>query len=273
MKKISTSICLGLGDNIIARIIFDTIKHQYSEIRISHDQAVINLYKKGDVGYLAFLNNIGRLLFTEPPYIFDKVPHTPIHTMNAIKSFSPIAKPNLQYLLCKGIPFNIDCEYIIITSKIRMIPKNKFLPASIDLWRALKKLSDKYKIVIMGERNLDESAAYRQDLPANIAYSIYDQVISNLPLNRVVDLTVPSLGLIAPDLVKIQQDGLIMQGSKAIITLGDGGNLWHAAATGNKIIGYRDDNDHNADLLLNPNFTHVKMHKVWKEFIKEVERI
>ena len=273
MKKISTSICLGLGDNIIARIIFDTVKHQYSEIRISHDQAVINLYKKGDAGYLKFLNNIGTLLFTEYPYVFDKVPHQAIHTFNTIRNFSPIAKPNLQHILCKGAPFSVDSEYIIITTKIRMISKNKFLPLSIDLWRVLKQLSNKYKIVIMGEKSLDESIAYRQDLPENVAYSIYDQIISNLSSDRVVDLTIPSLGLIAPDLVKIQQDGLIIQGAKAIITLGDGGNLWHAIATGNKIIGYRDDQDHNADLILQPNFTHVKMHKIWKDFIKEVERI
>ncbi|HEY5267656.1 MAG TPA: hypothetical protein VII94_00800 [Candidatus Saccharimonadales bacterium] len=271
MKKASASICLGLGDNIIARIIFDTVKHQYSEIRISHDQNVINHYKKGDVKYLQFLQDMGNLLFTEPPYFFDHNAYSPIHTMNTIQNFSPIAKPNLQHLLCKGIPLETNEEYIVITTKIRMIPKNKFLPLSIKLWRILNILSDKYKIIIMGERELKESPQYRGDLPENSTYSIYDQIISNLSADRIVDLTIPALGIVAPNLVKIQQDGLIMKHAKAVIALGDGGNLWHAVATGNKIIAYRDDNDQSADLLLNPNFMHVKMHKIWSEFIQELE--
>lgn len=271
MKKVSTSICLGLGDNIIARIIFDTVKHQYNEIRISHDQSVINHYKRGDAKYIQFLNDIGNLLFTEPPYFLDHNKYPPIHTLNTIKNFSPIAKPNLQHLLCKGTPLEINEEYIVITTKIRMIPKNQFLPLSIKLWKALNTLSNKYKIVIMGEKELNESAAYIGDLSENLVYSIYEQIIANVPEDCIIDLTVPSLGLIAPQLNKIQQDGLIMKNAKFVIALGNGGNLWHAVATGNKIIAYRDDPDNAADAILNPNFTHVKMHKNWLEFIKELE--
>ena len=273
MKKISTSICLGLGDNIIARMIFDTVKHQYDQIRISHDKGVMNHYKKGDIAYATFLNEIGSLLFTEPPYFFDSNSYPPIHTLNTIKNFSPIAKPNLQNLLCKGTIFDIGSEYICITTKIRMISKRKFLPLSISLWRTLRELSSKYKIVVMGERELEESAAYKNDLPDDIVYTIYNHIVSNISSDRIVDLTIPSLGLVAPTLVKIQQDGLILKGAKAVITLGDGGNLWHAIATGDKIIGYRDDNDHAADAILHPNFTHVKMCKDWGLFIKELKAL
>lgn len=273
MKIIATSICLGLGDNIIARMIFDTVKHQYSAIRISHDQNIFNIYKNGDTGYAKFLDDIGNLLFTEAPYIFDKTLHQSIHTLNTIREFSPIAKPNLQHILCKGIPLDINEEYIIITTKIRMIPRNKFLPLSISLWQTIRQLSTKYKIVIMGEKELNESAQYYRDLPQNLVYSIYDQIVSNLPSDRIIDLTIPSLGLIAPELIKIQQDGMIMKNAKTIITFGDGGNLWHAIATGNKIIGYRDDDDYNADLILHPNFTHVQMCKNWDQFISHLGAI
>ena len=96
-----------------------------------------------------------------------------------------------------------------------------------------------------------------------------------MPQNRIIDLSIPILGKPAPNLTKIQQDGLIMQNAKTTITLGDGGNLWLAAATGN-VIGYRDDDDSSADLILNPNFTHVKMFKrpsQWPLFIKELDNL
>ena len=274
MKQISTSICIGLGDNIIARMIFDTVKHEYDEIKISHDAGVIREYKNGDAAYMAFLQEIGNLLFTEPPFSFSTQQYKPIITLNTIQNFSPIVKPNLQYLLCKGSPLNIDEEYICITTKVRMIPKKLFLPLSPLLWKVLKRLSNKYKIVIMGERSLNEGIAYRRALPENVVYGIYDQIMVNLPAHRIIDLTVPSLGIVAPNLVKIQQDGLIMKNAKCVIALGDGGNLWHAVATADKVLNYRDDADIPADLILYPNFTHVKsFNRNWNGFTSELEKL
>jgi hypothetical protein len=272
MKQIATSICPGLGDNLIARMIFDTVKLQYDQIRISHDQNIVRDYKENDPGHLSFLKDFGNLLFTEQPFYFDVKQYPAIHTFDTIKRFSPIAKPNLQHLLCKGIPLNTDTEYVCITTKVRMIPKKKFLPISIQLWEALNRLTNKYKLVIMGERELEEFARYRKDLPDHIVYSIYNQIIANVPAERVIDLTVPTLGRVATTLTHLQQDSLIMKNSKFTICLGDGGNLWHAIASANKIIAYRDDDDHNADLILHPNFTHVNMNKNWNIFIEELKR-
>jgi hypothetical protein len=272
MKQISTSICLGLGDNIVARIIFDTVKHEYNLIKISHDKNVIRHHKNGDSAYLKFLDDIGTLLFTEPPYIFDHNAYQAIHTLNTVKSLSvPVTKPKLQHLLCKGTPISIDEEYVVITTKIRAISRKKILPMLIKLWKVLQKLSTKYKIVILGEREVEKNVEYGHFM--DLAYGIYDQIITNLPTDRVIDLTIPALGVTAPTLPQIQQDGLIMQRAKFIITLGLGGNVWLAATAGNKVIGYRNetDNDYAADIILNPNFTSAKIFKNWDEFIKTLE--
>jgi hypothetical protein len=272
MKKIATSICLGLGDNIVARMVFDTIKHEYDSIKITHDKNVMVSYKRNDHPYVKFLGDVGRLLFTEPPYSFDmNGNYPPIHTYNTISSIPVNARcKHLQHLLCHGIPLDINEEYIVITTKIRSIPRKKFFPVSIQLWRVLQQVSKKYKIVVMGEREVERNVEYTN--MNDWVYGIYDQIISNIPADRIVDLTVPALGITAPEVTKIQQDGLIMQKAKLVITLGLGGNVWLAVATSSRIIGYRsdEDRDSSADLLLS-HFDHVRVYKNWKEFINKLK--
>lgn len=273
MKKVSTSICLGLGDNIVARIIFDMIKHEYDEIRISHDKEIMRVYKGEDPAYSSFLQSIGTLLFTEYPYYFDNGSYTPINTLNTVKSVPTIIKPNLQPLLCRGKSLNLGEEYIVITTKIRGIQKHKFLLESIKLWKALSQLSSKYKIVILGEREVEKTFEYKR-LP-DLVYGIYEQIIANISTNRIIDLTIPSLGNTPPNISKIQQDGLIMQQAKCVITFGLGGNVWLAAVTSNQLVGLRDiaDHDEAADLILNTKFSSVRVFKDWTQFIQALIEI
>lgn len=272
MKEISTSICLGLGDNIVARIIFDTVKQEYSAIRISHDQNIMRIYNRGDIGYRTFLRDIGRLFFTEPPFIFSETTtYQPIHTFNTIQNLPnrPVSH-NLQHLLCRGTPLDLGEEYIVISTKIRGISKKKFLPLSAQLWRTLQNVSQKYKIVVVGEREVERNMEYTQ-LSTDNVYEIYSHIMANIPSDRVVDLTVPALGNTAPTLVKIQQDGLIMQQAKCVITFGLGGNVWLAIATSNRVIGFRavEDNDGSADMLLS-KITNTQIVKDWNHFVSMV---
>lgn len=274
MKRIATSICLGLGDNIVARIIFDTVKHEYEEIKISHDKAVQRHFKNGDLAYDRFLKEIGNLLFTEPPYRFDSGTYPPIHTLNTVSSLPvAITKPNLIPHLCRGTPLDLGEEYIVVTTKIRGISKKQFIQQSFQLWKALNHLSKKYKIVILGEREVERSLEYSN--LTDMVYEIYSHIVANIPPDRVVDLTVPALGNTAPSLLKIQQDGLIMQQAKAVLAFGLGGNVWLAAVTSTQLFSYRDplDRDHAANLIMNPRFSSIKPFKDWNAFIQELERL
>lgn len=275
MKEISTSICLGLGDNIVARIIFGTIKQDYSIIKISHDQRIMRIYNRGDAAYRAFLKDIGHLLFTEPPFNFSEIAdYTPIHTLNTIQNLpnKPVSH-NLQHLLCKGTPLNLGEEYIVISTKIRGISKKKFLPLSVQLWRTLQNVSQRYKIVVVGEREVEKNMEYTQ-LSTDTVYEIYGHIMANIPSERIVDLTVPALGNTAPTLAKIQQDGLIMKQAKCVITFGLGGNVWLAIATSNRVIGFRamEDNDQSADMLLS-RITNTQIVKEWNHFVSMVDAL
>jgi len=267
MKQISTSICLGLGDNIIARMIFDSVKHEYDQIRISHDKNIFKVYRNNDPAYGKFINDIGNLLFTEPPYYFDQVSYTPIHTFNTTKNIFIPYQPNIQYLLCKGFSLNIKDEYIVVSTKVRGIKRRNFFPVINDLLIAIRILAQKYTIVIMGERDVEKSG--ENVVNSDFIYGIYDQLISAIPSERAVDLTVPALGIVAPDLSRIQQDAFIMQEAKFVITLGIGGNTWLAATSSNRVVGFRDaeDNDLSADILMSPKFSSLTIFKRWNEFI------
>src|SRR5208283_5410839 len=133
-------------------------------------------------------------------------------------------KPELGHLLCKGQSLSIG-DYIVITTKVRTVPKSMFYPLSIQLWATLQKLSEKYKFVILGEREVEARKEYIKYYENNTIFGIYDQIISNIPNDRIVDLTIPSLGNTPSNLKQIQQDCLIMKEAKFVITIGNGGNL------------------------------------------------
>lgn len=226
-------------------------------------------YRNNDPSYGKFLHELGVLLFTSPPFHFDHGDYPPIQTERVIRDLRIVpARTDIDRLLCQGISLNLGEPYIVITTKIRVLSKKNFLTKSPDLWRALRKLSEKYKIVILGEQEVEISKEYQNH--KNEIWSIYEQIVANLPADRVVDLTVPALGITSPTLRKVQQDCLIMKQAKFTITFGIGGNLWLAVASGN-CIGYRTDGDYVTDLLVNPEYPGVFLTRDWKQFISKLE--
>lgn len=250
MKKLEFLIAAGLGDNIILRMALDTVKHNYDEIRIAHNKGIVKDYRNDDPKYFKFLDELGALLFSEPPYIFDHGDYPVIQTYYTYSDLSIIIKnPKLEYLLAKGNSLNLNQEYIVITTKIRTLPKNVFNDISKNFWVILNDLSKKYKIVILGEKEIEGN--HPDDW-----FSIYNEIISNLPNDKILDLTVPALGVTAPELHKVQQDCLIMKEAKFVIANGIGGNVWMAAAVANTI-GFRSDEEPIINIVVNPQFENI----------------
>ena len=247
MKQVSLKIATGLGDALVIRIYFDTVKHEYDQINISHITRLVNEYRNASPQYFKFLNDIGNLLFTEPPYTYSDNNYPIIHTLNVMTGLHtpPKTPTQLSNLLCRGNSLNIGEKYVVITTKIRGITKKAFYPKSIKLWKILRELSQKYKIVILGERIVEKNREYT--INSSFIFGIYDQIIANIPPDRILDLTIPALGIEAPNVSQIQQDCLIHKEAEFCITYGLGGSLWMALASANKIIGYRDDQDKVTD--------------------------
>jgi hypothetical protein len=275
MKTLDIAIAIGIGDILSIRVFFDSIAPQFDQIKVCLNPQIIQTYRN-DPKYVQFITEWAKLILSDLPYVFDNGPYTPFgverfhNMMNQYKMIPK--KPNLDHVLCKGIPLEISEPYIVITTKIRGIDKRSFYKKSIDLWRVLKRLSAKYIIVVMGEREVEKQFEYIH--LSKIIYGIYDQIISNIPSNRVIDLTVPALGITIPNIDHIKQDCLIMKNAKFVIAMGIGGNFNLSICVANTV-GYRESADPHTNALVeaynNSQFSNLFLTQNWKEFISKLE--
>ena len=98
----------------------------------------------------------------EHPYVLDRNGKFKMYDMGSmwrVFGLTP-TKVELGHLLCAGEPLNLGEEYVVITTKVRHVNKAIFLPKSIQLWKVLKEISKKYKIVILGERVVEMRREY-----------------------------------------------------------------------------------------------------------------
>jgi hypothetical protein len=188
------------------------------------------------------LSDIGKLFFSEKPYVLAE---SSPRFMGSIERLTPRInvrpqKAEMAHLLCKGESLKIQKEYIVITTKVREMYRSSFDAIAPQFWQVMRLLSNKYMVVVLGEKKVDMTKEYERMHFKPL--SIYDDIIANLPSDALVDLTVPMLGGTVSDLSKIQQDCLIMKEAKFVVNFGVGGNFCLATSTANMAIVYRTDN-------------------------------
>lgn len=169
MSIISCNIPTSLGDLITIKAHLDSVKHNYSQINLTFHTALWNgalhtnvpEWQQNKILWEKYLKDIGQLFFSESPYKLNAGQYPFRVTEQLIKDFNlPATKPELGHLLCRGRSLNLEGEYIVITTKVRDVIKKNFMPESIKLWKVLKDLSNKYKIVILGEREVEMRKEY-----------------------------------------------------------------------------------------------------------------
>lgn len=270
MNNIEMTVPVGLGDLIYIKSSFDAIKSRYSQIKIHLNRNLIGSTGR-NLEYNTFLDEIGQLFFSEAPYILSDE-QLPYH--EGIRLYSDFGinpqKPELKHLLCKGTSLDLGCDYIVMTTKLRYLDREHFSIISHQLWDAIRGLSNKYKIVVLGEREIEMNAEYNVHTSKSI-YSIYDDIKKNIPADNLVDLTFPALGISSPVLSRIQQDCLIMSEAKFVITFGVGGNFCMATAVANAI-GYRTDCEPIADHVFRMEYPNAIITKEWNKFLNEIEK-
>lgn len=270
MNILKINIPIGIGDILYAKGMLDAVKHNYNEIHIKFHREIINSYKMSQ-DYNVFLDELGRLLFSEPPYILTDEPGIPFYGIMELchdKGISPI-KPNLKHILCYGEPLQLDSEYIVIATKARYMPKKHIDPLAMSMWQMVSKLAQKYHIVIVGERELQMNIGY-QEIGKDHVYSFYNSIMENVPNDRIIDCSIPVFGKNCPSLTKLKQDCLIMSQSKFTMTLGVGGGLSIASCV-SKVIGYRRDSDSIADHVFSHESQDAIITKDWNRFLMALE--
>lgn len=265
------AIPTSLGEVINIKFHLDLIKDNYDQILLSFNKRVLievlNLKEGEDFlinNWNTLLQDLGKLFFSSSPYVLQD--SSTIGEAGSIEAITarygiPPHKANLSNLLCKGNSLNIG-EYIVITTKVREVPKNNFVPLIDNFMNTINTLSNKYKIVILGEREVEVRTEYNMEK----VFCLYDYIIKNLSNDKILDLTVPGLGRNVSTLEHIQQDCLIMKEAKFVITVGVGGNFCMATSVANMVIGFRDDNIEFTDKIYDKEYTDAIITKNWKYF-------
>ncbi len=228
----------GIGDVILARNLLDSIKSSYKSITITPHNDILNKYREGSSEYLEFLMSFMKMIFNGSPYVVgsDKN-YGRFSIMDNLLNGLRISNNGMycindySHLFCDDINVPFDKDYIAITTKVRGTPiysnyykqyKNVFLDT-------LKKISNKYAIILLGERKILPSFEYNIIGKERI-YCIYDDIMNKIS-DRCIDLTISGEEAKQPSINKIKEDCAIMRKSKSVITFGFGGNLILALAT------------------------------------------
>jgi hypothetical protein len=267
MNTFKGTVHVGLGDIIYMKAQFDAVRHNYSKIELTFNKHWTGVHDKD---YPQFLKELGQLLFSEPPYLITDDDHPHLSLVDIHNHYNiPVVKPELAHILCKGDSLNLDNEYVALSTKLRYFNRTKFNEIAPQFFEIINQLTNKYKVVVLGERIVEMNAEY-QYWGANEIYSIYDDIINNIPPEKLVDLTIPVLGITTPKLSQIQQDCLILNKAKFAVTFGVGGNFCMATAVANTI-GYRIDNDISTDVIYCKDYPNAIITKDYNKFLQTLQ--
>lgn len=248
-KNLFMDINVGIGDHLFLRVFLDGIKDHYERIAITHSRPGMAFWHNNDANRWDFNLKLGQLVFSEPPYMLVPDAHFPFYPNERIVrelNNKPV-KPNLD-CLCAGTPLNIG-KYVVLTTKVRQIIKSNFDLATTKLTPALRHLANNYTIVISGEREVQRTREYDAECNNDQVFGLYDYLMNTIPHKKILDLTIPALGVTCSTLPQLQQDCLIMKRAEAVITFGIGGNLWMSTCVARKTIGWHGYLDPIMDLM------------------------
>ncbi len=217
------SVCIksDISNLLCARATLDGLKDIFKKVFISfiHDN-------NRTLSDRIFIQQLILSLFKKPYFKIASVEEEfPLKTISSFKTTDafPILKPNLADELCEGESLNIG-KYILLSTKIDNELKDDFIKIKPDFINLLKKLSIRYKIVVIGENDYIKT-------PSTF-FSIYGDIKKEI--DNLVDLT--SLNIKDP-FTRLKQEGMYMRDAEWNIVFGDNDYHWLSSSIG-KLIGY-----------------------------------
>jgi hypothetical protein len=235
MVDLKISCPLGLGDIIMIHNILENEKHRFNRIHINPRWDIINACKNGSVEYKNFFTTLMSMLFTDSKYVLDDGEAYEYTGPFILANTYNVTRPKLKEIFNYGKSC-LDYEYIVVCTKVRALGFNEWAAVKTEFINILRRASKICKIVIVGEREIEMNSEYVALPDALKPYSIYNDLLGLLPDVEFVDMTVPKLGIIVPDIENIKRDCSVMSGSKATFVFGIGGIFWLAAGASSRMI-------------------------------------
>jgi hypothetical protein len=248
MNIFSATINPGIGDILLCRNMLDSIKHQYDAIILSQNESIVKGFREVyEKSYYNFCLLFTKEVFSIPPY--------KIVENSSLPRFSPIDNSfrglpltneaifkmnDYSGLLCNNnYDININEPYIVVTMKVRGTPtfdayNKKYKEKIINL---ISNLSDKCKVVILGERTPPVNPENKMIGP-NRVFCLYNDIPKK---DSILDMTLDGKQTAIPDINTLKRDCTIMNRAKCVITLGIGGNMILSSMVSKKSINFLED--------------------------------
>jgi hypothetical protein len=229
---------MGIGDMLMIRYQLDSVKDRYSEAILSPNVPWFKNNIRSSEWTDGYIIDLMKMIFSSPHYKitddYSSFTWRDSCQMETLDKITPAGCNYLKDLFCVGKKLNIDEPYVTLTTKVRVVQKSSYPDLKDKLFEALNNVAKKYKIVILGEKKLPNWNEFTMN--PNDIFVIYDDIIKNLPKERLVDLTFDNMT--KSSLKKVQQDCVYMRDANMNIMLGIGGNWFLGLVAGRSISYY-----------------------------------
>ena len=254
-RQLDIKLAIGLGDILLSKAMLDRFKHLYERINISFYTEYIVAYRNGEQGNYKFLNDLAQLLFSEPPYNYIPEGHAVRHfNPQELQDFHHITMthPDLAHIICDPNYYHGLSNYIVINTKVRALNKPVYEAIKVPFWNIIRQITAKKKLVILGERVVEMNHEYAY-LTSIHVWSLYNEIINNIPSNQILDMTVPALGITPPDLQHIREDSCVLRDADFVISIGIGGGFCLSSSVAKYLVTYRADIEQVCEYLYGPS--------------------
>jgi hypothetical protein len=253
MRELSLKLPTSIGEAFAFRRLLPQMKQLYERINISfggmelwRDALYTNKtdWPEKEIGWKNQCRDLGNLLFSDDFFHFHenvdfKFSYDIVSFMGRYK-LDPSNKERISHLLCQGTSLPDKREYLVLTTKVRNLSKRIYDLHCQNIFQILSQ--KKYLIVLLGEREIEMRKEYAQF--GDKIFCLYPDIKKFLKTaGDILDLTLPSLGESVSSLKQIQQDCLLMNEAKAVISIGQGGNVAMANSANAHCINLIEGND------------------------------
>lgn len=267
MTKLTLKVPVGIGDILLIKAQLDAVKNNYTSIVLEPNMNLVSTHRENNDSYRIFIEQLYKLLFSEKPYeVYLDRPDQAMNSENISTNYGFALKiPRLSSYFC-NFQREISDPYITISTKIRYLSRQHYLSFRDKFINNIKVLSNKYKIVLLGEKEIETNNEVIA-IGNEYIYSIYSDLISCKDI-QFIDKTVPYL-YNSPSMDKFKKDCDILYYATNNIVLGVGGNFCMTLSI-NNILGYRIDDIQSVNTLFSNPTAPFYVTRNLNDFLKKL---
>jgi hypothetical protein len=204
----------GIGDVIIfLSWLYQTIGSKIP-VYIDFNKDNINTWKESPDEYYNFLIDFAQYILPSDNFIIQRGLIGNKVSVEEIFAYYPAYFIDFKFMdLRHKVTAPMDLNKITINTKVRGLNRNGYNVVKKKFFDILNESEKEF--VILGEREIEYGKEYKLH-GENAIYSIYNDIIENLPKDKITDLTIPKLGITLPNLDTIKNDINIISKHKSI---------------------------------------------------------